>query len=132
MTAVTITCGLLVFLYPEIKQDYVLSLRGQQAVGTLVDRFCGRQPSAAYLFKVGAVVLRGRSALGNGTAPCWSLRSDDQMVLYYLPDDPSVNALGNPRENFKTKMVFWTVMLFILNVLIALSPLNGGRTDKKG
>jgi hypothetical protein len=76
-----------------------------------------------YAFRVGEKLYRGTSASGYGNPPFADLRLDDSVLLFYLPSDPSVSALGDAKQHIQDqhRWMAWAMILLLPAFGLALA-----------
>jgi len=81
-----------------------LSRHGVETRGVVTKTTCSDHQTFRYRFEVAG---RSFEAVGlEGTSKhCVALVPGDPVVVFYLPDDPSLNVSGNPRAHFLNEAV---------------------------
>ena len=56
-----------------------------------------------YSFMVGQSLHSGIDKAGLGSPDYDSLGVDDDVIVYYLPEDPDVSSLGDPKDHLRAQ-----------------------------
>jgi hypothetical protein len=79
---------------------YQLVREGQEVRGVVVAPTCGQHNSLNFEF-----VAAGRTWPASGhSAHCSELRSGDPVTVWYLPDNPEVSSLDEPRDGLTNEL----------------------------
>ncbi len=114
-----------VFLY--MHQDWRLHERlyekGMHAEGVVTAKDVVGGKTVEYSFRVGEKSYRGQSTAGYGNPSFAALSLDDQVIVFYLPEDPSVSTMGDPklRVEDQHRWMAWALILFLPGVVSALA-----------
>lgn len=68
-----------------------------------------------YAFRLGDKTYSGSSVAGYGNPPFSELKTDDEVIVFFLPKDPAVSALGVPKEHVdeQHKWEAWALILLL-------------------
>jgi hypothetical protein len=83
---------------------YVLSRAGQKVEGAVVQPDCSNHNTFSYRFEANGRHFDGRGH-GGIAKPCSSLVAGDSVQIYYLANDPKVNASGNPDALLRNEII---------------------------
>lgn len=75
--------------------------RGVAAEGWVTAKGLGGRGIVNYSFMVGGKLFSGAGPAGNGAPDYDELSPDDDVIVYYLPSDPDVSSLGDPKEHLR-------------------------------
>jgi hypothetical protein len=79
---------------------------------------CGNHSTFVYRFEVGARAIEGRD---NTEFDCGLVKTGQIVRVYYLPNDPSINMVGDPRKYLLGAKKFAFFLSLILPGLILLA-----------
>ena len=91
---------------------------GRATPGTVVRTACDAHGSVFYRFTVAGRQYAGHGNAGYGTPECRQLRENDQIVVYYLPADPTVSQPGEIDERWKNQLVFFVLAVIVFPAFI--------------
>jgi|SRR5579883_973205 len=93
--------------------------KGAAAEGWVTAKGLNGKRLVNYSFMVGQKLYSGVGPAGRGAPDYDDLAPDDDVIVYYLPADPDVNSLGDPKEHLKGQN------RLILALLLAAAPAFG-------
>lgn len=75
-----------------------------------------------YAFRVGEKTYSGSGAAGYGNPPFSELKTDDPVLVFFLPKDPAVSALGIPADHVveQHKWEAWMLIFLVPTVIAAI------------
>ncbi len=123
LSALTVAV-LSIFLY--FHQDWRLQQRlyadGAHTSGWVTSKDIVGGKKVDYAFRVGERLYRGTGVAGYGNPSFSQLMMDDTVLVFYLPKDPSVSALGDPKEHVEDqhRWMAWALVFFVPSLLMAL------------
>ena len=73
----------------------------------------GERRVVHYSFEFKDRLHDGSDQAGMGSPEFDAIEIDDQVVVFFLPQDPSVSSLGHPKEHLKTqnRVIAWALLL---------------------
>lgn len=110
-------------IYPDWHRFERLSKAGIQTRGRVIAKEPANHNGIRYEYRVGDISYTGISTAGYGGLPPFkSIRVDDEIVVTYLPDSPSVSTAGNPQEHYQSR----SGLLFVIMPLAIVAALLMG------
>jgi hypothetical protein len=88
-----------------------LSRSGVMAQGWVTGKSDARQRKIYYAFTTPRKTFTDTSTGGYGNPPFEALGENDQVLVYYLPEDPDVSCLGDPSDRVREQNIALIWML---------------------
>jgi hypothetical protein len=110
--------------HTEWRTLYALAGRGDPVRGTVTAVKPQNHGSFMYTYEVGGRNFTGGGSPGDGNPDLDHLRVDQSVIVYYLPDEPSVSCPGIPklvlRDEIRSAIIFlaggpFFLLLAVLN-----------------
>lgn len=109
----------LIFVFPDFRDKYRLAEFGTAADGSVLGVNCsGRRPFVTFEFVAVDRLIVGKGETSFGNPSCWALKKGDKVKLSYLPEEPSINGLGNAKENLRRDLIFWGCLLSFVTAFL--------------
>ena len=91
------------------KKYYDLANHGFEKEGWITAKEPGNHMSVRYSYTVNSQTFNGLESIGNSIN---SLNVGDKVRVFYIPNDPAIGCLCNPKDKLKTETV--TILLAAL------------------
>lgn len=91
--------------------------------GRVTDKGLGGGREVHYAFMVGGRPYSGSGRAGYGNPEYEQLSVDDEVVVFYLPQNPDVSCLGDPKEHLRdqNRVISLALLAFVPVLLLALA-----------
>ena len=103
---------------------YPLTRRGTPVCGTVTSFEPNNHQEAHYSYEVNGKTYSGSQQGGIGDQQGGICRSDESgrkgYIVYYLPNDPGISCLGNPRALYENEAGFVSLGMLIFPSLLLL------------
>lgn len=90
--------------YINLTRFYELKRHGQQAQGVVTNLIPNNHREVDDSFVVNGRSHAGRGVAGYGNAQFRAITLGYSVIVYYLPEDPTVSCLGIPQELFANEL----------------------------
>ncbi len=104
-------------LYRRLREN------GVHADGWVTLKGLGAPDAVSFSFEAGGKTYGGTGKAGYGNRQFNELQPGDRVLVFYLPQDPSVNCLGDPSEHLRdqNRAIAVPITLFAIGLFVFLA-----------
>ena len=95
-----------------------LATEGTPTQATVQKTDCENHSSIHYSFEADRKTFTGMGLDGSGNPPCRSLRAGDRIIVWHIPDDPTINCPGDPRLRLDNERISVAMAAFMMPAII--------------